>query len=111
MPSASAFSEISRAVRAPAPRRRSIAVMFETPARPSGSIHWPPRAMAETATTGVARSEEHTSELQSLTNLVCRLLLEKKKKYENRYDRVLQRDNSCRVYQRRHHASRSHAST
>src|SRR5438093_2042069 len=29
---------------------------------------------------GVKRSEEHTSELQSLTNLVCRLLLEKKNK-------------------------------
>src|SRR5262249_58510222 len=29
------------------------------------------------------RSEEHTSELQSLTNLVCRLLLEKKKKNTN----------------------------
>src|SRR5438093_3282450 len=28
---------------------------------------------------GELRSEEHTSELQSLTNLVCRLLLEKKK--------------------------------
>src|SRR5258706_1641611 len=28
----------------------------------------------------VRRSEEHTSELQSLTNLVCRLLLEKKEK-------------------------------
>src|SRR5438093_3859008 len=28
---------------------------------------------------GQQRSEEHTSELQSLTNLVCRLLLEKKK--------------------------------
>src|SRR5438046_8135353 len=28
--------------------------------------------------TGSGRSEEHTSELQSLTNLVCRLLLEKK---------------------------------
>src|SRR5260370_12035064 len=28
-----------------------------------------------------ARSEEHTSELQSHLNLVCRLLLEKKKKY------------------------------
>src|SRR5258706_6275689 len=27
-----------------------------------------------------SRSEEHTSELQSLTNIVCRLLLEKKKK-------------------------------
>src|SRR6266853_6568337 len=29
------------------------------------------------------RSEEHTSELQSQSNLVCRLLLEKKKKKEN----------------------------
>src|SRR5438093_8372817 len=29
------------------------------------------------------RSEEHTSELQSLTNLVCRLLLEKKKKTDS----------------------------
>src|SRR2546425_4080263 len=28
------------------------------------------------------RSEEHTSELQSLAYLVCRLLLEKKKKYK-----------------------------
>src|SRR5205823_765408 len=28
------------------------------------------------------RSEEHTSELQSLAYLVCRLLLEKKKKYQ-----------------------------
>src|SRR2546427_3636490 len=30
------------------------------------------------------RSEEHTSELQSQSNLVCRLLLEKKKKKNNR---------------------------
>src|SRR5207302_8192163 len=30
----------------------------------------------------VTRSEEHTSELQSRENLVCRLLLEKKKKLE-----------------------------
>src|SRR2546427_7447827 len=29
---------------------------------------------------GLSRSEEHTSELQSQSNLVCRLLLEKKKK-------------------------------
>src|SRR5438093_7640627 len=35
---------------------------------PCSSTHWSP-----------SRSEEHTSELQSLTNLVCRLLLEKKK--------------------------------
>ena len=31
-----------------------------------------------------SRSEEHTSELQSLTNLVCRLLLEKKKKHKKK---------------------------
>src|SRR5215213_10400476 len=37
----------------------------------------PPRAAAPALR---PRSEEHTSELQSLTNLVCRLLLEKKKK-------------------------------
>src|SRR5437016_8127275 len=33
------------------------------------------------------RSEEHTSELQSLTNLVCRLLLEKKKKTQTECSR------------------------
>src|SRR2546427_1532894 len=32
------------------------------------------------------RSEEHTSELQSQSNLVCRLLLEKKKKIKKNYD-------------------------
>src|SRR5438093_4049287 len=37
------------------------------------------------------RSEEHTSELQSLTNLVCRLLLEKKKKY----NRIKKSISSC----------------
>src|SRR4051812_49888495 len=35
--------------------------------------------VSATATSGAARSEEHTSELQSHVNLVCRLLLEKKK--------------------------------
>src|SRR5438045_8191976 len=33
------------------------------------------------------RSEEHTSELQSLRHLVCRLLLEKKKKKKKKYTR------------------------
>src|SRR5215213_10414821 len=42
---------------------------------------WPCWDLARpTSRSDVARSEEHTSELQSLTNLVCRLLLEKKKK-------------------------------
>src|SRR3989454_1838176 len=41
---------------------------------------WQARAVIRaTRTVGVARSEEHTSELQSPCNLVCRLLLEKKK--------------------------------
>src|SRR5437016_10159967 len=35
--------------------------------------------LLELGTNQIIRSEEHTSELQSLTNLVCRLLLEKKK--------------------------------
>src|SRR5690554_2386361 len=35
--------------------------------------------------TDYARSEEHTSELQSRPHLVCRLLLEKKKKKKNMY--------------------------
>src|SRR2546426_8635264 len=38
-----------------------------------GLAHWPPRALQP-----LDRSEEHTSELQSPCNLVCRLLLEKK---------------------------------
>src|SRR2546425_5210561 len=43
-----------------------------------------------------ARSEEHTSELQSLAYLVCRLLLEKKKK-KNRPDRQHDKLNTCNV--------------
>src|SRR5256886_3159105 len=37
------------------------------------------------------RSEEHTSELQSQSNLVCRLLLEKKKKKTHEHSRPLTR--------------------
>src|SRR5258706_11578289 len=39
------------------------------------------------------RSEEHTSELQSLTNLVCRLLLEKKKKKDKKETKKKQKNN------------------
>src|SRR2546427_6818386 len=38
----------------------------------------------QAAEVGEGRSEEHTSELQSQSNLVCRLLLEKKKKRTRR---------------------------
>src|SRR5260221_8506633 len=53
---------------------------------------------------GLVRSEEHTSELQSHSDLVCRLLLEKKKKKKRKQsrkgitknERHLQRKGQCR---------------
>src|SRR2546427_1349526 len=41
--------------------------------------------LSSAATSIATRSEEHTSELQSQSNLVCRLLLEKKKKRKTTY--------------------------
>src|SRR2546425_2142873 len=43
------------------------------------------------------RSEEHTSELQSLAYLVCRLLLEKKKRRRGDKSRRANRRGSCRM--------------
>src|SRR5262245_66326568 len=43
---------------------------------------------AHRARYGQGRSEEHTSELQSLRHLVCRLLLEKKKKKNKNRNRI-----------------------
>src|SRR5256885_9766510 len=71
--------------------RSALAVGPRSPAQ-SFSFRWPhlpqePRGKAFRCPlpTGVSterwRSEEHTSELQSPCNLVCRLLLEKKKNY------------------------------
>src|SRR2546430_12771457 len=52
---------------------------------PNGARRKPGRAFRSISGTAITsmrrcRSEEHTSELQSQSNLVCRLLLEKKKK-------------------------------
>src|SRR2546425_1012601 len=46
----------------------------------TGSSRISSRPFSFSSSSSVARSEEHTSELQSLAYLVCRLLLEKKKK-------------------------------
>src|SRR2546427_8692835 len=55
-------------------------------------------SMSISSTCSRPRSEEHTSELQSQSNLVCRLLLEKKKKTrtrtENRYRAEPELDNT-----------------
>src|SRR5438046_7069185 len=52
-------------------------------------IRWPSLRVRAAGLAGRRRirSEEHTSELQSLTNLVCRLLLEKKKKHTHTRNR------------------------
>src|SRR3712207_9118453 len=63
---------------APAPARASRAVARLTMKRCAGDG-------AGAFRDGQPRSEEHTSELQSRQYLVCRLLLEKKKKYDIRY--------------------------
>src|SRR5206468_9155247 len=48
--------------------------------RTPGSISRPEAPAPRVTRPATARSEEHTSELQSRSDLVCRLLLEKKKK-------------------------------
>src|SRR5438105_12057003 len=55
---------------------RELPPMFTWPMPAIWEIFW--------ARMDSARSEEHTSELQSRVDLVCRLLLEKKKKRENK---------------------------
>src|SRR2546422_3996328 len=63
--------------------------------QPRGPMPGPeePAAKQDQGTRGaaLARSEEHTSELQSRLHLVCRLLLEKKKKKTNTQTRETQR--------------------
>src|SRR2546430_12276177 len=57
------------------------AVIFSVTADPSAA-----ERQSNRGESALQRSEEHTSELQSQSNLVCRLLLEKKKKkYQWRY--------------------------
>src|SRR5438045_7865294 len=46
------------------------------------------------------RSEEHTSELQSLRHLVCRLLLEKKKKKKKKIQKKVKKQNITYKYRR-----------
>src|SRR5205807_10280638 len=86
------------------PTRRSSDLSMRPPVRlrscsknaaPMSVGYWTPArsgcAATGTAVTGcgsakpLTRSEEHTSELQSPCNLVCRLLLEKKKKKQKKY--------------------------
>src|SRR5205823_14031405 len=73
------------------PTRRSSDLPAGSTARPCESPtasrarrRWASSSPSSSAGNYRTRSEEHTSELQSLAYLVCRLLLEKKKKNKNR---------------------------
>src|SRR2546430_12319969 len=62
-----------------------------------------PRRAFRAGSTPRRRSEEHTSELQSQTNLVCRLLLEKKKlkhvEHPLKYTKIKRHNNSASLQQ------------
>src|SRR2546425_5516253 len=63
-----------------------------TPSKP------PSEALRHSKSTFSVRSEEHTSELQSLAYLVCRLLLEKKKKKKYKLLITLIKSITCDLY-------------
>src|SRR5260370_33977568 len=67
---------------APAPQRQNIGSQRLLQAAAEAEVHdtclWTSLAVATACKSRWERSEEHTSELQSHLNLVCRLLLEKK---------------------------------
>src|SRR5262245_64670278 len=60
--------------------RKDCACVARAPWRPPANPPFAPPVDDVSSAVENARSEEHTSELQSLRHLVCRLLLEKKKK-------------------------------
>src|SRR5437773_9709557 len=65
--------------------QQTVKLTSPVPARPrSARVPLPlapsPSAVVQAQATSISRSEEHTSELQSHHDLVCRLLLEKKKR-------------------------------
>src|SRR5260370_10616858 len=60
--------------------RKSTSVIRHEPKEPNPSFARTRHLTSQLPFRSIERSEEHTSELQSHLNLVCRLLLEKKKK-------------------------------
>src|SRR5690349_24166930 len=74
------YTTLFRSIRYPAPRYfTTLNAIGEDSSRADRPRAAPPTWTRLPALTPRARSEEHTSELQSRRDLVCRLLLEKKK--------------------------------
>src|SRR5690348_18211296 len=87
------------------PTRRSSDLLLASAIRSSCSmarlrLSWARAQPAATMMIGArpARSEEHTSELQSPVHLVCRLLLEKKKKTKNQPPTQTKYNPTLRLY-------------
>src|SRR5690606_42073622 len=81
-------------ISAPVRSDRPIDVRSRSRSRPTRDVNVAPSqrtrrspGVAAPPSRGTSRSEEHTSELQSRENLVCRLLLEKKKRKRQRMRR------------------------
>src|SRR5438034_4647465 len=74
-----ALGDHAATMRAPG-RYRATACTSASRSMSQNSSRVYPRLSDSTASCRLTRSEEHTSELQSHSDLVCRLLLEKKKK-------------------------------
>src|SRR5437588_7333616 len=82
------------------------------PISPSAWLRGPDRSGRPRAPPSLPRSEEHTSELQSHSDLVCRLLLEKKKKKKKKkkstkYKKKKNKQNACSSVAQRHHNQHS----
>src|SRR5260370_4384593 len=79
---------------------RSTLFPYTTLFRSAGPAHRPPHQPHHLQAAGrdgrrPGRSEEHTSELQSHLNLVCRLLLEKKKKQKTKNCACISKKGKC----------------
>src|SRR5687767_15514764 len=70
------------------PGTTTVVKICESEAQKARAARSRSRSIARTPPIVLIRSEEHTSELQSLAYLVCRLLLEKKKKNKQRKEKV-----------------------
>src|SRR5260370_32563078 len=89
------YTTLFRSCRAIVPNHYKIRMLVHV-----GPVAQRFRAAGPTCTNILIRSEEHTSELQSHLNLVCRLLLEKKKKKKQYMDNKI-RDKSINSDRRR----------
>src|SRR2546422_8036204 len=77
------YTTLFRSPVAPATVQQLVEVATDDERRQRHRVKGPHRQRSTSV-----RSEEHTSELQSRLHLVCRLLLEKKKKKTNKHDTI-----------------------